>query len=204
MNLQPSIDLRLEAVCEGQCISYKLTYRWQLQIKDGNQWTRLDIPDDLNMETTNRYFLIRSYIFQNILGPGGECIVQVEVRREGGRAGYIAKTLRVNESPKAGNCSCSPPTGEISNTEFQVYCEGWKDPDKPLRYSFSYDDDEKPLLTSTGNPSSSRKFRIYKQLAEEIVLLSIPIKVTVEDALGMSTEIRFNIEVRLFILITFL
>ena len=203
MNLQPSIDLRLEATCEGQCIAFRLSFRWELQIRSGNQWSRMDLPVDLNMETTNRDFIIKSYIFENVLGPGGECLVQLEVRRQGGRAGYITKILRVNEPPQDGNCSCSPSTGEISNTEFQVFCDGWTDSDQPLRYSFSYGDDEKPLLTSKENPRSSSKFRIYKQLVEEIASVLIPIRVSVQDGLGMSAEIEFYLEVWSFALSVF-
>ena len=147
------------------------------------------------MESSNRDFLIRSHIFQNILGPGGECLVQLEVRREGGRAGYFSITLNVNEPPKKGNCSCSPSIGKLANTEFQVFCDNWMDPDTPLLYSFTYGEDKKPLLTSLEDPASSRKFRIYKQLPEEIPSISIPIRVSVEDALGMSSELSFLLEV---------
>ena len=164
---------------------------------DRNEWSRLDVPAELNMETTNRDLIIRSYVFQDILGPGGQCIVQLEVRREGGRAGFFTKILKVNEPPKDGNCSCYPPTGEISNTEFQVSCDNWQDPDKPLRYSFTYGNDAKPLLIALDKPSSSRTFRIYKQVAEEITSVLIPITVSIEDALGLSSKINFKIEVRL-------
>ena len=157
----------------------------------------MNIPAELNMETTNRDFIVKSYIFRNILGPGDEFLVHLEVRREGGRAAYITKTLKINEPPKIGNCSCSPPTGELSNTEFQVFCDGWTDPDKPLRYSFRYGEDEKPLLTSLENPRASRKFRIYKQLAEDIPSIAIPVKVSAADALGMSSEVGFSLEVLL-------
>ena len=200
VNLQPSIDLKLEAVCEVQCVSFQLSYLWKLQKNDGNQWSLMSIPAELNMETTNRDFIVKSYIFQKILGPGDEFRVHLEVRREGGRAAYITKTLKINEPPKIGNCSCIPPTGELSNTEFQVFCDGWTDPNTPLRYSFRYGedekpDDEKPVLTSLENPRASRKFRIYKQLAEDIASIDITIKVSVADALGMSSDMEFSIEV---------
>ena len=149
------------------------------------------------MEATNRAFTIRSYIFQKILRPGGECLVRLEVRREGGRAAYLTKIIRVNEAPKTGNCSTDPRTGELSNTEFRIFCDGWSDPDTPLRYSFSYGDDEKPVLASLDNPTSSRKFRIYKQVPEEITSISIQIKVVAEDALGMSSEMQLYLKVLL-------
>lgn len=204
VNLQPSIDLKLQAVCEDPCISFQLTYLWELsELSDGNQWSPINIPANLYMETTNREFIVKSAIFQNILGPGDEFVVHLEVRREGGRAAYITKTLKINEPPKIGNCSCIPPTGELSNTEFQVFCDGWTDPDTPLRYSFRYGEDEKPLLTSLENPRASRKFRIYKQLAEDIPSIAIPIKVSVADALGMSSEIGFSLEVLLSLTLNF-
>lgn len=152
------------------------------------------------MAATNRAFTIRSYIFQKILGPGDECLVRLQVQRQGGRAAYLTKILRVNEAPKTGNCSTDPQTGELSNTEFRIFCDGWSDPDTPLRYSFSYGDDEKPVLTSLENPTSSRKFRIYKQVPEETTSITIPIKVVVEDALGMSSKMQFHLEVLLFFL----
>ena len=87
--------------------------------RDGDhQWSPVDIPSQLNIETSNDYFTVKSYIFQDILGPGGEGLVRLEVWSESGESGYINKTIRVNEPPVAGNCTCHPKTGESYKTEF--------------------------------------------------------------------------------------
>ena len=150
------------------------------------------------METTSSYLTIKSYIFQNILGPGGEAIVQLEAWSEGGKPGYTNRTIRVNEPPQAGNCTCSPQAGEGYKTDFQVTCYGWVDTDTPLRYGFSYGDgdDATPVLTSKENPSSSRKFKIYKLPSEGISSLQIRITVSVEDSLGSRSEMVLDAEVR--------
>lgn len=176
---------------------FMLSFRWEIQRLDGSEWTRITLPAELNMETTNPDFVIKSHIFQNILGPGGQCIVKLEAWREGGRTGYVTKILRVNEPPKPGNCSCYPPTGNISHTEFQISCDGWDDSEMPLLYSFSYGSNGKPLLTSSKNPSSSRKFRIYEQVSQDVLSVPIPIRVSIEDALGMSSWYEFNLQVQL-------
>ena len=194
--LNPSIDLRLEAECEGQCLFFTLFFRWKIQRLNGSEWS---LPAELIRENTNRDFVIKSQIFQEHLKPGGQCIVKLETWREGGRTGYVTKILRVNEPPKPGNCSCYPPTGNISHTEFQISCDGWVDSEKPLLYSFSYrrnDNGTQPLLTSPENPSSSRKFRIYEQVSQDVLSVNISINVSVEDALGMSSWYEVKLQVQ--------
>ena len=176
---------------------YTLFFRWEIQRLNGSEWS---LPAELIRENTNRDFVIKSQIFQEHLKPGGQCIVKLETWREGGRTGYVTKILRVNEPPKPGNCSCYPPTGNISHTEFQISCDGWVDSEKPLLYSFSYrrnDNGTKPLLTSLENPSSSRKFRIYEQVSQDVLSVNISIYVSVEDALGMSSWYEVKLQVQL-------
>ena len=163
--------------------------------KDGSQ---VDFPSQLNIETSNDYLIVKSYIFQDILKPGGEGLVQLEVWREGGESGYINETLRVNEPPVAGNCTCHPKTGEGYKTDFQVSCIDWVDPDMPLRYlfSYSYGGDATPVPKSSKNPSSSSEFKILKEPDEGISSIQIPITISVEDLLGWKTEMVIYAEVR--------
>lgn len=158
----------------------------------------MDIPSHLNMETTNSYLTVKSYILQNILRPGGEGLAQLEVWKEGGKSGYVNQTIRVNEPPQAGYCVCIPQMGEGYKTEFQVNCSGWVDPDTPIMYGFSYGDgvDSNQVLTSKENPSLSRTFKIYKLPAEGIPSLQIRITVSVEDSLGLKSEMVLYVEVR--------
>lgn len=175
---------------------FTLFFRWKIQRLNGSEWS---LPAELIRENTNPDFVIKSQIFQEHLKPGGQCIVKLETWREGGRTGYVTKILRVNEPPKPGNCSCYPPTGNISHTEFQISCDGWVDSEKPLLYSFSYrrnDNGTQPLLTSPENPSSSRKFRIYEQVSQDVLSVNISINVSVEDALGMSSWYEVKLQVQ--------
>lgn len=167
-------------------------------IREGVNWSLVDIPGQLNMETSNNYFTVKSYIFQDILGPGGEGLVQLEVWKEGGESGYINKTIRVNEPPVAGNCTCNPTTGEGYKTYFQVTCNDWEDPDTPLGYGFSYGNggDATPVPKSNGSSSSSSKFIIYKLPDEGISSIQIRITISVEDSLGWRTEMVIFAEVR--------
>ena len=168
-------------------------------MKDGNhQWSPMDIPSQLNIETSNDYFSVNSYIFQDILGPGGEGLVRLEVWRESGESGYINKTIRVNEPPVAGNCTCHPKTGEGYKTDFQVTCVDWEDPDKPLSYRFiySYRGDVTPVPKSSEIPSSSSEFKILKLPEEGMSSIQIPITISVEDSLGWKIEMIIYAEVR--------
>ena len=132
-----------------------------------------------------------------VLGPGGEGLVQVEVWRDGGESGITNKTITINEPPVPGNCTCIPSIGEGYKTEFQIVCDGWIDPDEPLGYSFSYGegDDAKPVYSSTENPSSSRPFKIYKQPADGVSSVDITITISVVDSLGMRSEMSVFAEV---------
>lgn len=167
-------------------------------MKDGDHWSPVDIPSQLNIETSNDYFTVKAYIFQDILRPGGEGLVQLEVWREGGESGYINETIRVNEPPMAGNCTCHPKTGEGYKTDFQVTCIGWVDPDTPLRYGFSYSygGDATPVPKSSENPSSSSEFKILKLPDEGMSSIQIPITISVEDSLGWKIEMVIYAEVR--------
>ena len=160
--------------------------------------SRVNIPSHLNMETSNDYFIVKSYIFQTILGPGSEGVVQLKVWRESGESGYINETIRVNEPPVNGSCTCHPKTGEGYKTDFQVTCFGWIDPDKPLRYSFSYSygGDVTPIPKSSKNPNSSSEFKILKEPDEGLSSIQIAITISVEDALGWKTEMVIYVEVR--------
>ena len=167
-------------------------------MKDGDHWSPVDIPSQLNIETSNNYFTVKSYIFQDILRPGGEGLVQLKVWREGGESGYINKTIRVNEPPVAGNCTCDPKTGEGYKTDFQVTCIDWEDPDTPLTYGFSYGDggDASHIPKSSENPSSTSEFKIYKQPDKGMSSIQIPITISVEDSLGWKIEMVIYAEAR--------
>ena len=42
-----------------------------------------------------------------------------------------------NERPVVGNCSAVPPNGTALETEFNINCVDWTDPDMPLNYRFA-------------------------------------------------------------------
>ena len=167
-------------------------------MKDGDGWSLLDIPRQLNTDTSKSYFIVKSYILQDILRPGGEGLVQLKVWREGGESGYFNETVKVNEPPVAGNCTCHPKIGEGYKTDFQAMCIDWEDPDKPLSYGFSYGDggDVTPVPKSSENPSSTSKFKIYKLPDEGMSSIKIPITISVEDALGWKIEMIIYTEAR--------
>jgi len=166
--------------------------------REGDHLPPVYIPIQLNIETSNDYFTIKSSIFQNTLRPGGEGLVQLEVWRESGQSGYINETIKVNEPPTPKNCTCHPTTGEGFKTDFQVTCIDWVDPDEPLRYgySYSYGGDTKTVQPSSEKPSSSSEFKILKLPDEGMSSIQIPITISVEDALGWKKEMVIYVEVR--------
>lgn len=178
----------------NECGASTVFYDWSMFLTNGS---RVDILSQLNIERSNDYVIVKSYIFQEILRPGGEGVVQLEVWRESGESGYINETIRVNEPPVAGNCSCHPKTGEGYRTDFQVTCIGWVDPDTPLRFlfSYSYDGDVTPIPKSSKNPNSSSEFKILKEPDEGMSATQIPITISIEDSLGWKTEMVIYAEV---------
>jgi len=166
--------------------------------KDGDHLSPVYIPVPLNIETSNYYLTVKSYIFQEKLKPGGEGLVQLEVWRESGESGYINEIIKVNEPPTPKNCTCHPTTGEGFKTDFQVICIKWVDPDEPLRYGFSYSygGDTKTVQPSSENPSSSSVFKILKLPDEGMSSIQIPITISVEDSLGWKKEMVISAEVR--------
>lgn len=196
--VSPSVNLRLQAVCVYGCGISNLFYQWQFFTKNETEWSLLEFPSELKVETDKNDFTVPSYILENILGQGGEGLAQVEAWREGSKKGFTNKTITVNEPPIPGNCSCIPSLGEGYKTNFQVICDGWVDPDKPLRYSFSYGegDNSRPVLTSE-KPSSSKPFKIYKQPTNGDTSIPVKITISVEDSLGMKSAMSIFAKVRL-------
>lgn len=45
--------------------------------------------------------------------------------------------LITNERPAVGNCSVVPNNGTALETEFNIFCDDWSDPDMPLNYRFA-------------------------------------------------------------------
>ena len=42
-----------------------------------------------------------------------------------------------NERPIVGNCSAVPENGTALETEFNIFCDSWLDPDLPLNFRFA-------------------------------------------------------------------
>ena len=52
--------------------------------------------------------------------------------------GKVITVVRVNKPPEKGSCKVRPEEGDPLETEFEVSCSGFIDPEQPLAYAFFY------------------------------------------------------------------
>ena len=52
-------------------------------------------------------------------------------------SGMASQDILANERPIVGNCTMLPENGTALETEFNIFCEDWADPDLPLNFRFA-------------------------------------------------------------------
>ena len=53
------------------------------------------------------------------------------------QTGKASNDILTNERPLVGNCSVTPSNGTALETNFNVICVDWSDPDMPLNYRYA-------------------------------------------------------------------
>lgn len=153
----PSRRFSLVASCFEGCIG-RLIYEWQVYKNIGNDsvksWQlQKDIGQNLAevKDPTGPIFTLP----KNVLEGASEYLIRLYGRREKGVKGKTENVFLTNEVPKGGACFGSPLRGDALVTKFHIWCEGWKDPDMPLSYEYSYRNDEGKLVLFYYGPHNS-------------------------------------------------
>ena len=111
---------------------------------------------------------------------------------QGGEKGLSTLKITVNEPPKKGSCTPSPPKGNPLDPIFTLKCKDFTDEDEPLIYEFLYSTSPDGENKSLGG--GLEKFRknvsFPSGLQDYEFNLSLYAKVT--DNLGAATVVGFT------------
>lgn len=131
-------------IFESRCIDCRmedrLEYQWTLyQLLEGSNrdddssWVKQTDWEDFAKATgLDASSLV---IEPKYLIPDREYRLQLNAWRPGGHpGGYVIEEMIMNVAPSGGTCNVPIAEGYALETQFQVKCEGWTDPDVPLSY----------------------------------------------------------------------
>ncbi|XP_041474499.1 uncharacterized protein LOC121423243 isoform X2 [Lytechinus variegatus] len=111
--------------------------------------------------------------------------------------GLASYDFITNERPIVGNCSAVPPNGTALETEFNIECQDWTDPDMPLNYRFAQRLQESESWTWLYN--GERAFMdtptVFPQGYEENNF-QVFLLVRVTDYIGSFSDLLLTVEVR--------
>ena len=116
-------------------------------------------------------------------------------------SGKVTTVVKVNKPPKEGSCTVTPKDGLPLETEFEVSCSGFIDPDEPLAYEFFFTKDGGKTNESLGYGLQSGRSSIVLPNGLKEHDFEIKFSVKVFDNLGAS--ITFPISPRVKVGITF-
>ncbi|XP_072168341.1 uncharacterized protein [Diadema setosum] len=111
--------------------------------------------------------------------------------------GLASYDFITNERPTVGNCSMVPPNGTALETEFNIECQDWTDPDMPLNYRFAQRLKESESWTwlYNGEKSYMDTPTVFPQGYEENDFL-VFLLVRVTDYIGSFSDLELTVEVR--------
>ena len=135
----PFERLILESRCIDCKFGEKLEYEWTLSLligdnkDDVNSWREetdwIDYTKATGLKSSS--LIIEAEYFR----PGKSYRLQLNAWRPGGfPGGYVIEEIVINIAPAGGRCSVPLEEGFALETQFNVKCEGWTDPDVPLTY----------------------------------------------------------------------
>ncbi|XP_072035442.1 uncharacterized protein [Amphiura filiformis] len=96
----------------------------------------------------------------------------------------------MNDRPAGGRCWIDKDSGVAMNTEFNISCEGWQDPDEPLSYTFGLNSEtEKPptILHDSESPFLLKPILVEQGLAANNYTKTFYAKIT--DKYGAFTKV---------------
>ena len=128
---------------ESRCIDCnfddRLEYQWKLELLEGankddeSSWKEQTDWKDYTKATGLKASSL--VIEPGYLIPGRVYRLQLNAWRPGGyQGGYVIEEMTMNIAPAGGTCNVPISQGYALETQFQVKCEGWTDPDVPLTY----------------------------------------------------------------------
>lgn len=136
----PFERLIMESRCIDCSFSDRLGYQWKLYLlreglnrDDDSSWEeKTDWADYTQATGLEASSLV---IEAGYLKSGKEYRLQLNAWRPGGYpGGYVIEEMVMNIAPTGGRCDVPVSEGFALETQFQVKCESWTDPDVPLTY----------------------------------------------------------------------
>ncbi|PFX20690.1 Polycystic kidney disease and receptor for egg jelly-related protein [Stylophora pistillata] len=189
-------------IMESRCIDCKiddrLEYQWKLSLllegagkDDENSWEeKTDWTDYTQATGLKASSLI---IEAGYLLPGRTYRLQLNAWRPGGYpGGYVIEEMVMNIAPTGGKCSVPVSEGFALETQFNVMCEEWSDPDVPLTYLIELKNGEEIVPLSAGLDNNMTS---VFPLGKPEYNYTIEVRVKVMDAYLLSTETQFSVRV---------
>ncbi|KAI8499581.1 hypothetical protein Bbelb_226320, partial [Branchiostoma belcheri] len=131
----PSERLVLVSTCSNCELDSGVSYNWTL-VRAPTGFRRSDLNWD-DESITGRHLpdlVVRSGVFT----VPGNYVFRVEVSLEDDRRGFAEYSFETNEPPIVGICTVTPSVGTAMVTAFSITCNGFRDQDTPLTYSYLY------------------------------------------------------------------
>ena len=112
---------------------------------------------------------------------------------EDGAKGLSQRNGFTNTPPTGGKCFSDIEEGEAMESEFTFTCEGWEDPDTPLRYEFVYYNEDGGESLFFFGPSNVAKGKL--PLGSESNNYTMKVDVRIIDVFEATTVVTFNVTV---------
>ena len=113
--------------------------------------------------------------------------IVLEGKTDKSATGKVTTVVRVNKPPEKGSCKVRPEKGSPLETQFEVSCSEFTDPEQPLAYEFFYTKDGGKRNESLGYGLQSSRSSILLPNGLEEHGLEIKFSVKIFDNLGAST-----------------
>ena len=207
--INPSGKISFIGSCKGIVCGGRILYEWSVyreKIKrnhSANEPKKKTNPnakiewelDDIVTQQVEQYrrelvFVIKKFT----LTPGRIYRFTLTAGPPGGNPGLAQRNGVTNIPPQDGNCGTYDIIGEAMTTEFEFWCTGWQDEDKPLRYEFIFfgEDNITESLFYFGVDS---KARATLPAGNEKHNFTLDIEMRVIDIYLATARVRFSIQV---------
>ncbi|XP_048582698.1 polycystic kidney disease and receptor for egg jelly-related protein [Nematostella vectensis] len=195
----PIERLVMETTCQDCKPTDILGYEWSLHRlllgKDPDQidsWETIN-PTSWAVNTSTGIDKGNLVINSHFLEPSRSYFLRLNAWKPGGYpGGFVEHRFTVNIAPTSGSCSVDPLEGFALDTTFQVKCDGWDDPDTPLKYLVELRNGADIVPISDGfEPYTSAVFPLGKE--ENNYTLTVNVKVM--DKFFLDATTKFSVRV---------
>ncbi|CAH1247746.1 SELP [Branchiostoma lanceolatum] len=166
--------MRLSVLCSNCAAGpNRYRYNWTLVQTQGSTmtWTDAEWNKNLLNDRSQDYVVFRANVFNN--EQGVYTATAVVTNSITGESGFAEYSFTLNEPPRVGNCAAL----NTSDGFFVIRCQGFRDPDVPLRYDLEYTaadievasaSSTPPVRLPVGDPEKNYELEIVIRVADSL------------------------------------